>query len=206
MIRRPPRSTLFPYTTLFRSPEGPNIGLITSLATYARVNEFGFIEAPYRKVRKGKVTDEIEHLSAIDGDRYHIAQANSEVGPDGRLIADLVSARYGGDFVLVHPHKVEDKDGAPQQTVSRATALIPFLEHDDANRALMGSNMQRQAVPLIQTEAPLVGTGMEAIVARDSGYVVFAQRPVVVESVDATRIVVKTELRKKGAGGKKNGG
>src|SRR3989442_9104819 len=186
------------------TPEGPNIGLITSLATYARVNEFGFIEAPYRKVRKGKVTDEIEHLSAIDGDRYHIAQANSEVGPDGRLIADLVSARYGGDFVLVHPDKVEYMDVSPKQTVSVATALIPFLEHDDANRALMGSNMQRQAVPLIQTEAPLVGTGMEAIVARDSGYVVLAQRPGVVESVDATRIVVKTELRKKEAGSKKN--
>src|SRR5256886_500903 len=186
------------------TPEGPNIGLITSLATYARVNEFGFIEAPYRKVRKGKVTDEIEHLSAIDGDRYHIAQANSEVGPDGRLIADNVSARYGGDFVLVHPDKVEYMDVSPKQTVSVATALIPFLEHDDANRALMGSNMQRQAVPLIQTEAPLVGTGMEAIVARDSGYVVLAQRPGVVESVDATRIVVKTELRKKEAGSKKH--
>jgi DNA-directed RNA polymerase subunit beta len=186
------------------TPEGPNIGLITSLATYARVNEFGFIEAPYRKVRKGKVTDEIEHLSAIDGDRYHIAQANSEVGSDQRLIADNVSARYGGDFVLVHPDKVEYMDVSPKQTVSVATALIPFLEHDDANRALMGSNMQRQAVPLIQTEAPLVGTGMEAIVARDSGYVVLAQRPGVVESVDATRIVVKTELRKKEAGSKKN--
>ena len=185
------------------TPEGPNIGLITSLATYARVNEFGFIEAPYRKVRKGKVTDEIEHLSAIDGDRYHIAQANSEVGSDQRLIADNVSARYGGDFVLVHPDKVEYMDVSPKQTVSVATALIPFLEHDDANRALMGSNMQRQAVPLIQTEAPLVGTGMEAIVARDSGYVVLAQRPGVVESVDATRIVVKTELRKKEAGSKK---
>ena len=186
------------------TPEGPNIGLITSLATYARVNEFGFIEAPYRKVRKGKVTDEIEHLSAIDGDRYHIAQANSEVGADQRLIADNVSARYGGDFVLVHPDKVEYMDVSPKQTVSVATALIPFLEHDDANRALMGSNMQRQAVPLIQTEAPLVGTGMEAIVARDSGYVVLAQRPGVVESVDASRIVVKTELRKKEAGSKKH--
>jgi DNA-directed RNA polymerase subunit beta len=186
------------------TPEGPNIGLITSLATYARVNEFGFIEAPYRKVRRGKVTDEIEHLSAIDGDRFHIAQANSEVSPDQRLIADSVSARYGGDFVLVHPDKIEYMDVSPKQTVSVATALIPFLEHDDANRALMGSNMQRQAVPLIQTEAPLVGTGMEAIVARDSGYVVLAQRAGVVESVDAARIVVKTELRKKEAGSKKH--
>src|SRR5437867_4391674 len=129
------------------TPEGPNIGLITSLATYARVNEFGFIEAPYRKVRKGKVTDEIEHLSAIDGDRYHIAQANSEVSSDQRLIADNVSARYGGDFVLVHPDKVEYMDVSPKQTVSVATALIPFLEHDDANRALMGTYMQRQVGP-----------------------------------------------------------
>src|SRR5216117_1809673 len=186
------------------TPEGPNIGLISSLSCFARINEYGFIESPYRKVEKGKVTEEIEHLSAIDGDRYHIAQANSEVGPDERLIADNVSARYGGDFVLVHPDKVEYMDVSPKQTVSVATALIPFLEHDDANRALMGSNMQRQAVPLIQTEAPLVGTGMEAIVARDSGYVVLAQRPGVVESVDATRIVVKTELRKKEAGSKKH--
>src|SRR5256884_547666 len=188
------------------TPEGPNIGLITSLATYARVNEFGFIEAPYRKVRKGKVTDEIEHLSAIDGDRYHIAQANSEVGPDGRLIADLVSARYGGGFVLGDPRKVADMGLSPKQTVSGATPLVPFLEHDDANRALMGSTMRRQGVPLIPTEAAPLGTGMEAIVARDSGYVVLAQRPGVVESVDATRIVVKTELRKREAGGKKHEG
>ncbi len=186
------------------TPEGPNIGLITSLATYARVNEFGFIEAPYRKVRKGRVTDEVEYLSAIDGDRYHIAQANSEVDADHRLTAENVSARYGGDFVVVAPEKVEYMDVSPKQTVSVATALVPFLEHDDANRALMGSNMQRQAVPLVQTEAPLVGTGMEAIVARDSGYVVLSQRPGMVESVDATRIVVKTELRKREAGSKKH--
>ena len=186
------------------TPEGPNIGLITSLATYARVNEFGFIEAPYRKVRKGRVTDEIEFLSAIDGDRYHIAQANSDVDADQKLTAENVSARYGGDFMVVPPDKVEYMDVSPKQTVSVATALVPFLEHDDANRALMGSNMQRQAVPLVQTEAPLVGTGMEAIVARDSGYVVLAQRAGVVESVDATRIVVKTELRKREAGSKKH--
>jgi len=186
------------------TPEGPNIGLITSLATYARVNEFGFIEAPYRKVRKGRVTDEIEFLSAIDGDRYHIAQANSDVDADQKLTAENVSARYGGDFMVVPPDKVEYMDVSPKQTVSVATALVPFLEHDDANRALMGSNMQRQAVPLVQTEAPLVGTGMEAIVARDSGYVVLAQRSGVVESVDATRIVVKTELRKREAGSKKH--
>ena len=186
------------------TPEGPNIGLITSLATYARVNEFGFIEAPYRQVRKGRVIDAIEYLSAIDGDRYHIAQANSEVDSDQKLTAENVSARYDGDFMVVPPDKVEYMDVSPKQTVSVATALVPFLEHDDANRALMGSNMQRQAVPLVQTEAPLVGTGMEAIVARDSGYVVLAQRPGVVESVDATRIVVKTELRKREAGSKKH--
>ena len=186
------------------TPEGPNIGLITSLATYARVNEFGFIEAPYRKVKKGRVTDEIEYLSAIDSDRYHIAQANSEVDSGHTLTAENVSARFGGDFMVVSPDKVEYMDVSPKQTVSVATALVPFLEHDDANRALMGSNMQRQAVPLVQTEAPLVGTGMEAIVARDSGYVVLAQRPGVVESVDATRIVVKTELRKREAGSKKH--
>jgi len=186
------------------TPEGPNIGLITSLATYARVNEFGFIEAPYRNVRKGRVTEEIEYLSAIDGDRYHIAQANSEIDSSQKLTAENVSARYGGDFMVVPPDKVEYMDVSPKQTVSVATALVPFLEHDDANRALMGSNMQRQAVPLVQTEAPLVGTGMEPIVARDSGYVVLAQRAGVVESVDATRIVVKTELRKREAGSKKH--
>ena len=186
------------------TPEGPNIGLITSLATYARVNEFGFIEAPYKKVHKGRVTDAIEFLSAIDGERYHIAQANSEVDDHQKLTAENVSARFAGDFVTVSPEKVDYMDVSPKQVVSVATALVPFLEHDDANRALMGSNMQRQAVPLIKCEAPFVGTGMEAIVARDSGYVVLAQRPGVVESVDATRIVVKTELRRKEAGSKKH--
>ncbi len=186
------------------TPEGPNIGLITSLATYARINDFGFIEAPYRKVRKGRVTDEIEYLSAIDGERYVIAQANSKVDASGRLISETISARYGGDFITATPDKVEYMDVSPKQVVSVATALIPFLEHDDANRALMGSNMQRQAVPLIKTEAPLVGTGMEAVVARDSGYVVQAKRPGMVESVDATRIVVRTELRKKEEGSRKS--
>jgi DNA-directed RNA polymerase subunit beta len=186
------------------TPEGPNIGLITSLATYARVNEFGFIEAPYRKIQKGRVTETIEYLSAIDGERFTIAQANSEVDGSQRLIAENVSARVGGDFVTVSPDKVEYMDVSPKQVVSVATALVPFLEHDDANRALMGSNMQRQAVPLIQSEAPLVGTGMEAIVARDSGYVVLAHRAGVVESVDATRLVVKTDLRKKEPGSKKH--
>jgi DNA-directed RNA polymerase subunit beta len=182
------------------TPEGPNIGLITSLATYARINEFGFIEAPYRRVRKGRVTDEIEYLSAIEGERFVIAQANSKLEGGGRLVSETVSARFGGDFITATPDKVEYMDVSPKQVVSVATALVPFLEHDDANRALMGSNMQRQAVPLIRTEAPLVGTGMEAVVARDSGYVVQAKRSGVVESVDATRIVVRTEPRKREEG------
>src|SRR5437773_1614047 len=185
------------------TPEGPNIGLITSLATYARINDFGFIEAPYRRVRKGRVTDEIEYLSAIEGERYVIAQANSKLDAAGRLVSDTVSARHGGDFISATPDKVEYMDVSPKQVVSVATAMIPFLEHDDANRALMGSNMQRQAVPLIQTEVPLVGTGMEAVVARDSGYVVLARRAGVVESVDATRIVVRAEHKKKEEGGRK---
>lgn len=185
------------------TPEGPNIGLITSLATYARINEFGFIEAPYRKVRKGRVTDEIEYLSAIEGERFQIAQANSKVDGIGRLTSETVSARHGSDFITTVPDKIDYMDVSPKQVVSVATAMVPFLEHDDANRALMGSNMQRQAVPLIKTEAPLVGTGMEAIVARDSGYVVQAERAGVVESVDATRIVVRAEPRKKEEGGRK---
>jgi len=185
------------------TPEGPNIGLITSLATYARINEFGFIEAPYRKVRKGRVTDEIEYLSAIEGERFQIAQANSKVDGMGRLTSETVSARHGSDFITTVPDKIDYMDVSPKQVVSVATAMVPFLEHDDANRALMGSNMQRQAVPLIKTEAPLVGTGMEAIVARDSGYVVQAERAGVVESVDATRIVVRAEPRKKEEGGRK---
>ncbi|TAJ24647.1 MAG: DNA-directed RNA polymerase subunit beta, partial [Nitrospirae bacterium] len=186
------------------TPEGPNIGLITSLATYARINEFGFIEAPYRRVRKGRVTDEIEYLSAIEGEKYLIAQANSKVDASGRLVSETVSARYGGEFIIAMPDKVEYMDVSPKQVVSVATALVPFLEHDDANRALMGSNMQRQAVPLISSEAPLVGTGMEAVVARDSGYVVQAKRAGVVESVDATRIVVRAEHRKREEGGRKS--
>ncbi|TKB70498.1 MAG: DNA-directed RNA polymerase subunit beta, partial [Nitrospira sp.] len=183
------------------TPEGPNIGLITSLATYARINEYGFIEAPYRRVRKGRVTDEIEYLSAIDGEKHIIAQANSKVEGGGRIGSDTVSARFSGDFVTSTPDKIEYMDVSPKQVVSVATALVPFLEHDDANRALMGSNMQRQAVPLIKTEAPFVGTGMEAVVARDSGYVVMAKRAGVVESVDATRIVVRAEKKEGGRRG-----
>jgi DNA-directed RNA polymerase subunit beta len=173
------------------TPEGPNIGLITSLATYARVNEFGFIEAPYRKVQNGRVTDEVVFLSAIDGERYVIAQANTRLDGRGKIMAESVSARYAGDFMMVPPEKVEYMDVSPKQIVSVATALIPFLENDDANRALMGSNMQRQAVPLIETEAPVVGTGMEDVVARDSGYVILAKRSGVVQTADARRIVVK---------------
>mgnify|MGYP003513332460 FL=1 len=177
------------------TPEGPNIGLITSLATYARINEFGFIEAPYRKVVKGRVSDELEYLSAIEGDKYIIAQANSKVDTSGRLVSETVSARSAGDFITATPDKIEYMDVSPKQVVSVATALVPFLEHDDANRALMGSNMQRQAVPLLKAESPLVGTGMEAVVARDSGYVVQAKREGVVESVDATRIVVRADAK-----------
>ncbi len=186
------------------TPEGPNIGLITSLATYARINDFGFIEAPYRKVRKGKVTNEIEFLSAIDGERYVVAQANSRVDSSARLVSETVTARFGGNFITAGSDKVEYMDVSPQQVVSVATALVPFLEHDDANRALMGSNMQRQAVPLIRAEAPLVGTGMEAVVARDSGYVVQALRAGVVESVDARRIVVRADSTKKTEGRRRN--
>jgi DNA-directed RNA polymerase subunit beta len=179
------------------TPEGPNIGLITSLATYARINVFGFIEAPFRKVRKGRLTEEIEFLSPLEGEQYVIAQANSKVDSSGRLVSDAVTAREGGEFITTIPDKVDYLDVSPKQVVSVATALVPFLEHDDANRALMGSNMQRQAVPLVRCEAPLVGTGMEAVVARDSGYLMQAQRDGVVESVDARRVVVRSELRKK---------
>lgn len=178
------------------TPEGPNIGLITSLATYARINEFGFIEAPFRKVRKGQVLNEVEFLSPLEGERFVIAQANSKMDASGKLVGESVTARSAGEFVTETPDKIDYIDVSPKQVVSVATALIPFLEHDDANRALMGSNMQRQAVPLLQSEAPLVGTGMEVVVARDSGYVEQARRDGIVESVDARRIVVRTELGK----------
>ena len=151
------------------TPEGPNIGLINSLATFARVNKYGFIESPYRKVEKGKVTDEVAYLSAMEEARYHVAQANAEIDAKGKLTGDLITCRYQGDVLLVSPDKVDYIDVSPKQLVSVAAALIPFLENDDANRALMGSNMQRQAVPLIKAEAPLVGTGMEEVVARDFG-------------------------------------
>ena len=173
------------------TPEGPNIGLINSLATYARVNQYGFIETPYRAVVKGKVEDEVRYISAMEEGRYVIAQANAQLDKNNRFIEELVPVRRQGDFGLARPEDIDLIDVSPKQLVSVAAALIPFLENDDANRALMGSNMQRQAVPLIKAEAPYVGTGMEATVARDSGVVIIAKRSGVVDQVDAQRIVVR---------------
>ena len=173
------------------TPEGPNIGLINSLATYARVNKYGFIESPYRKVKESQVLDDVHYLSAMDEGRYTIAQANAILDDDNRFVDDLIPCRRGGEYMLSRPQDIEFMDVSPKQLVSVAAALIPFLENDDANRALMGSNMQRQAVPLLQSEAPLVGTGMEATVARDSGVAISARRSGVVDQVDATRIVIR---------------
>jgi DNA-directed RNA polymerase subunit beta len=173
------------------TPEGPNIGLINSLATFARVNKYGFIESPYRRVRDGKVTGEVAYLSAMEEAKYHVAQANAPVDKDGKLTEDLVLCRHAGDVMLVPREKVDAMDVSPKQLVSVAAALIPFLENDDANRALMGSNMQRQAVPLVKADAPLVGTGMEPIVARDSGAAIAARRTGVVDQIDATRVVIR---------------
>jgi DNA-directed RNA polymerase subunit beta len=173
------------------TPEGPNIGLINSLAVYARTNDYGFLETPYRKVGDGRVTDAVEYLSAIEEGQYMIAQANATVDEEGRLTDLLISCRNQNEFTLSTPDKVEYMDVSPKQIVSVAASLIPFLEHDDANRALMGSNMQRQAVPTLRTEKPLVGTGMERIVAGSSGVTVLAVRGGVVDSVDASRIVVR---------------
>jgi DNA-directed RNA polymerase subunit beta len=175
------------------TPEGPNIGLIASLSTFARVNKLGFIESPYRKVRNGRVTDEVDFLSAVEEDRYVIAQASAELDAEGRFGRDIVAARKGSEFLLVPVEEIDYMDVSPKQLVSVAASLIPFLENDDANRALMGSNMQRQAVPLLCTEAPLIGTGIEYIAARDSGAVVVAKHPGTVVSVDATRIVVRAD-------------
>ena len=175
------------------TPEGPNIGLINSLATYARVNQYGFIESPYRKVARGKLTSEVVYLSAMEEGKYTIAQANSKTDKSGNFTESLVSCRRNGDFIVSAPENIEYVDVSPKQLVSVATALIPFLENDDANRALMGSNMQRQAVPLVRSEAPLVGTGMEEVVARDSGASIVAQQSGVVEQVDGARIVVRGE-------------
>ena len=173
------------------TPEGPNIGLINSLATFARVNKYGFIESPYRRVKGGKMTEEVVYLSAMEESRYRIAQANVEVNKKGEIQGELVNCRVDGDFEMVPPDQVDFVDVSPKQIVSVAAALIPFLENDDANRALMGSNMQRQAVPLIRSEAPLVGTGMEEVVARDSGAAIGARRTGIVDQVDATRIVIR---------------
>ncbi|MBI3343845.1 MAG: DNA-directed RNA polymerase subunit beta [Gammaproteobacteria bacterium] len=182
------------------TPEGPNIGLINSLAVYARTNEYGFLETPYRKVGDGKVTNKIEYLSAIEEGQYVIAQANATLDEKGRLIDELVSSRHENEFTLSTPDKVNYMDVSPKQIVSVAASLIPFLEHDDANRALMGSNMQRQAVPTLRTEKPLVGTGMEWPVAKDSGVTVVARRGGVVDSVDAGRIVVRVNDEETAAG------
>ena len=173
------------------TPEGPNIGLINSLATFARVNKYGFIESPYRRVIDGKVTDEVVYLSAMEEMRHHVAQANADIDEGGNLTGDLINCRYQGDVILVPRDLVDYIDVSPKQLVSVAAALIPFLQNDDANRALMGSNMQRQAVPLIKAEAPLVGTGMEEVVARDSGAAIAARRTGIVDQVDATRIVIR---------------
>ncbi|MFO1121106.1 MAG: DNA-directed RNA polymerase subunit beta [Hyphomicrobiales bacterium] len=173
------------------TPEGPNIGLINSLATYARVNKYGFIETPYRKVVGGRVTNDVVYLSAIEETKHYIAQANVALTKDDKFAEDLVIARHAGDVLIVPADKIDYVDVSPKQLVSVAAALIPFLENDDANRALMGSNMQRQAVPLVRTNAPLVGTGMEAVVARDSGAAIAARRTGVVDQVDAKRIVIR---------------
>ncbi|MGL6158985.1 DNA-directed RNA polymerase subunit beta [Microbulbifer sp.] len=173
------------------TPEGPNIGLINSLATYARANHYGFLESPYRKVVNGQVTDEIEYLSAINEANFVIAQASAAVDDQGRFTDDLVSVRHQNEFSLKTPDEIQYMDVSARQVVSVAAAMIPFLEHDDANRALMGSNMQRQAVPTLRAEKPLVGTGMERTVARDSGVCVVARRGGVIERVDASRVVVR---------------
>jgi DNA-directed RNA polymerase subunit beta len=184
------------------TPEGQNIGLINSLATFARVNKYGFIETPYRKVANGQVTDEVIYLSATEEQRHTVAQANAQLDGEGRFVNDLVSTRTGGDFMLNPSDSVDLIDVSPKQLVSVAASLIPFLENDDANRALMGSNMMRQAVPLLQADSPLVGTGIEGIVARDSGAAIMARRAGVIDQVDAQRIVVRaTEMLEPGEPG-----
>ncbi len=175
------------------TPEGPNIGLIASLSTYARINDYGFIETPYRRVEDGKVTEEVIYCSALEEQNKVIAQANVKTDDKGRMTEDLVSARKSGEFVMVPPSDVNLIDVSPNQIVSVAASLVPFLEHDDANRALMGSNMQRQAVPLVRTRAPLVGTGMERVVATDSGVCAVAQNSGWIESVDSARIVLRVD-------------
>ncbi|MEA1996929.1 MAG: DNA-directed RNA polymerase subunit beta, partial [Gemmatimonadota bacterium] len=181
------------------TPEGPNIGLITSLTTYAQINDLGFIETPYRKVKNGRVTDEIKYMDAFEENKYTIAQANAPLDEKGKFVNDSVLSRKRNDFVQVPPNNIEYMDVAPEQLVSIAAALIPFLEHDDANRALMGSNMQRQAVPLLNPETPIVSTGLEERVARDSGTVVVARRGGEVEYADSTRIVIRVNEKERTA-------
>ena len=173
------------------TPEGPNIGLINSLATFARVNKYGFIESPYRKIVDGKLTNDVVYLSAMEEAKHYVAQANAELDEDGRFVDEFVICRNAGEVMMAPRENVDLMDVSPKQMVSVAAALIPFLENDDANRALMGSNMQRQAVPLVRAEAPFVGTGMEPIVARDSGAAIGARRGGIVDQVDATRIVIR---------------
>ena len=173
------------------TPEGPNIGLINSLSTFARVNKYGFIETPYRTIKDGKVSDEVVYLSAMEEQKHTVAQASAELTADGSFVEDLISARQNGDYFMAPREQITLMDVSPKQLVSVAASLIPFLENDDANRALMGSNMQRQAVPLVKAEAPFVGTGMEETVARDSGAAITATRGGVVDQVDATRIVIR---------------
>ncbi|MGX5844245.1 DNA-directed RNA polymerase subunit beta [Mesorhizobium sp. ArgA1] len=173
------------------TPEGPNIGLINSLATFARVNKYGFIESPYRKIVNGKLTNEVVYLSAMEESKHHVAQANAELDKNGGFVDEFVICRSAGEVMMAPRENVDLMDVSPKQMVSVAAALIPFLENDDANRALMGSNMQRQAVPLVRAEAPFVGTGMEPVVARDSGAAIGARRGGIVDQVDATRIVIR---------------
>jgi DNA-directed RNA polymerase subunit beta len=187
------------------TPEGPNVGLIASLSTYARVNDFGFIETPYRKVRDGRVSDEIEYLTADEEERHTIAQANAELDGRSRFVTERVQARVAGNPVMVTPDTIEYMDVSPKQLVGISTSLVPFLEHDDANRALMGANMQRQAVPLLRPNAPVVGTGMEFVAAKDSGAVVVAKRGGVVEAVSAARIIVRADPKEPRSDGHGNG-
>ena len=182
------------------TPEGQNIGLINSMATFSSINKYGFIESPYRKVKDGKITKEVVYLSAIEEGKYKVAQANSVVDEEGNFTEHLLNCRFNGDFVMTPPKEVDFADVAPMQVVSVAASLIPFLEHDDANRALMGSNMQRQAVPLLTSQAPLVGTGIEAIVSQDSGSSVVAINSGIVEQVDSTRVVIKANGANSSAG------
>lgn len=172
------------------TPEGPNIGLIVSLSIYARVNKYGFLETPYRKVKSGRVTDEVEYLTAMDEEKYNIAQASAHIDEKGMFIDPYVAARHRGEFLTVEPDEIHYIDVSPKQIISISTALIPFLEHDDANRALMGSNMQRQAVPLLNPEAPLIGTGIEEKAALDSGVTVRALNDGTVQYVSSSEIKI----------------